>query len=68
MPQYNALDIMKVLKQHGYFLVRQKGSHQIFKNNEGIMVPVPFHGKKRALPLGTALGIIKQSKIPRDNF
>lgn len=68
MPQYNALDVIRVLKKHGYFLIRQKGSHQIFKNQEGTMVPVPFHGKKKTIPLGTALAMIKQSKIPKDNF
>lgn len=68
MPQYRADHMVKVLKRHGFFLVRQKGSHQIYKNSEGIMVPLPFHGKKRTIPLGTALAIIKQSKISKKEF
>ena len=68
MPQYTAQKIMKVLEQHGFRLVRKRGSHMMYKNKEGIMVPVPFHGKKKSIPLGTALAIIKQSKIDKNLF
>ncbi|MDP2691182.1 MAG: type II toxin-antitoxin system HicA family toxin [bacterium] len=68
MPQYSADRIIKALLKHGFQLVRSKGSHQIFKNQEGFMVPVPFHGKKKSIPLGTALAIIRQSGIAREEF
>jgi mRNA interferase HicA len=68
MPQYFADRLIKVLIKRGFVLARTKGSHRIFKNNAGLMVVVPFHGKKRNLPLGTALAIIRQSGIPKDDF
>ena len=68
MPEYNFKKIVKVLEEHGFVVVRRKGSHVIYRNNNDVMVPVPFHGKKKSIPLGTALAIIKQSKIDRNLF
>ncbi|OGY96212.1 MAG: hypothetical protein A2122_01685 [Candidatus Liptonbacteria bacterium GWB1_49_6] len=64
-----AKHIVKVLLKHGFILVRQRGSHQIYRHLElGIMVPAPFHGGNKPLPLGTFLAIVKQSKIPKAKF
>jgi predicted RNA binding protein YcfA (HicA-like mRNA interferase family) len=53
----------------GFILSRQKGSHQIYKNtHSGVMVAVPLHGKNRPIPIGTLMAIIKQSKIPKEEF
>ena len=68
MPQYTALELIKVLRTHGFCLARQKGSHQIYKDPKGLLVTVPFHGKSKTVPLGTALAIIKQSQIPKEQF
>jgi predicted RNA binding protein YcfA (HicA-like mRNA interferase family) len=49
-------------------MVRQKGSHIIMQRQVGdttITVPVPDHAE---LKMGTLLGIIKQSELPRSLF
>jgi len=69
MQQINARKLIKILKENGFILSRQKGSHQIWKNlKTGIIVPVPLHGKSKPIPIGTLLAIIKQSKIPKEKF
>jgi len=34
----------------------------------GTIVPVPLHGKSKPIPKGTLFAIIKQSKIPKNEF
>ena len=58
----------KILSQNGYKSVRQKGSHIIMQKRQGnstVTVPVPDHAE---LKMGTLLGIIKQSGLPRSLF
>lgn len=55
-------DIIKLLKQHGWVLSHQKGSHQQFKHavkSGRVTVPHP----KRDLPIGTVKSILKQADI-----
>ena len=40
------LTIIKVLQKQGFILVRQSGSHKIYKNKEGKRVTVPHHSEK----------------------
>ena len=41
----------------------------IFRHpHTNIAVPVPLHGGNKPLPLGTFLAIVKQSKIPKEEF
>ena len=58
-----AKQIGKLVKNNGWYLVRQKGSHKIYKHEtiSGIVV-IPFHGKKD-LPKGTEQSILKKAKI-----
>jgi predicted RNA binding protein YcfA (HicA-like mRNA interferase family) len=56
------------MSQHGFEQVRQKGSHIIMQKKEGnttTTVPVPDHDELR---IGTLLGIIRQSGLPRALF
>ncbi len=68
MPKLRVLsgrEVCKIMSQHGFERVRQKGSHIIMQKREGnttITVPVPDHEE---LLRGTLLGIIKQSGLPR---
>ena len=69
MKSFSAKRVAKVLIAHGFVLVRQKGSHQIFaQESSGVMVVVPFHNGTRPIPVGTFLAIVKQSKIPKKEF
>jgi len=69
MRPLNAQKLIKILRENGFILSRQKGSHMIWKNPKtGIIVPVPLHGKSKPMPIGTLIAIIKQSKIPKEKF
>lgn len=58
-----AKQLEKLIKEKGWFLVRQNGSHKIYKHESisGIVV-VPFHGKKD-IPKGTLNSILKKSEL-----
>jgi len=69
MKPINAQQVIKILRENGFMLSRQKGSHMIWKNpKSGIIIPVPLHGKSKPIPIGTLIAIIKQSKIPKEKF
>jgi predicted RNA binding protein YcfA (HicA-like mRNA interferase family) len=56
------------MTKHGFEQVRQKGSHLIMQKKEEnttITIPVPDHDE---LKMGTLLGIIRQSGLPRSLF
>jgi len=58
----------QIMARHGFEQVRQKGSHLIMQKKEAnttITVPVPDHDELR---MGTLLGIITQSGLPRSLF
>jgi len=60
--------VCKIMAEHGFEQVRQKGSHLIMQKRIGnttVTVPVPDHDELR---MGTLLGIIRQSGLPRSLF
>jgi predicted RNA binding protein YcfA (HicA-like mRNA interferase family) len=66
-PALSPDDLIRILRKHGFELVRAKGSHQILKNRAtGKMTVVPMH--KRDLPKGTLLAIIKQAGIDKEEL
>lgn len=69
MKSITAAKLIRILKEYGFILSRQKGSHMIWKNpKSGVIVPVPLHGKSKPIHIGTFKAIIKQSKIPPEKF
>jgi len=46
LPRVSAEKLTKVLLKLGFQCVRQSGSHQIYRNAQGIRVTVPVHSKK----------------------
>jgi predicted RNA binding protein YcfA (HicA-like mRNA interferase family) len=61
-------EVCKIRVEHGFFEVRQKGSHIIMQkktDNSTITVPVPNHTE---IKIGTLQSIIRQSGIPRGFF
>lgn len=71
MPRLRVLSgrqVCNIMAEHGYQQVRQKGSHLIMQRRTGkttVTVPVPDHDELR---MGTLLGIIRQSGLPRSLF
>lgn len=61
-------DVCKILSDHGFEPVRQRGSHIVMQKQLGdstITVPVPDHKELRD---GTLRSIIRQSGLPRTLF
>ncbi len=68
LPVLSAHEIIKYLLSNGFKIVGRKGSHIRLKkkvNGKAIIVIVPNH--KEIAP-GTLLSIIRQSKIPKEEF
>jgi predicted RNA binding protein YcfA (HicA-like mRNA interferase family) len=62
LPRVSANKIIKILKKKGFKLVRQSGSHMIFRNSEGVRVTVPYHAGKM-LHLKVLKNIMNDAKI-----
>lgn len=61
---YSGSELCRLLGEHGFRIVRQKGSHIILQSQlpgSTITVPVPNH---REIRLGTLKSIIRQSRLP----
>ena len=56
-------ELIRLLKRDGWYLVRTKGSHQIFAHNvkKGLIV-VAFHASVD-IPNGTLRSILKQARL-----
>ncbi len=68
LPRLKASEVIKVLQQHGFTLISQRGSHQKWRHpHTGKQVIVPYH-KGKQLPLGTLRSIIEGSGIPEEEF
>ena len=62
-----AKKVVQTLQKIGFEPVRQKGSHIILKNDEGIMIVVPQHSGED-IGRGLLLKIIKQAGLSREKF
>lgn len=65
---FSGKQICKLLEQHDFVNVRQRGSHVVMQKkteSSTITVPVPIHSTIR---IGTLQSIIRQSKLPRELF
>jgi predicted RNA binding protein YcfA (HicA-like mRNA interferase family) len=67
----NGKEVAKALRQNGFQIVTQKGSHQKWRHPNGRQVIVPQHGSK-PIPVGTLKStlksIIEGSGLPVDEF
>ncbi|NPV00293.1 MAG: type II toxin-antitoxin system HicA family toxin [Brevinematales bacterium] len=64
----NAREIEVFLKKGGFELISQEGSHRKWMNRStGRMVIVPIH-KRKELPIGTMMSIIKGSGLGKEFF
>jgi predicted RNA binding protein YcfA (HicA-like mRNA interferase family) len=46
LPRVTAQDIIRAIERKGFALIRQSGSHKIYKNSQGVRITVPFHSGK----------------------
>ena len=67
LPSIKAKDFIRVIENLGFYFDRQKGSHAIYKNTNGLRVVVPIHQGKDIKP-GTLMGIIQDIGIDKETF
>lgn len=67
MPKrYSSRQIQKVFERLGYIFIRQKGSHAIFRTQDGKVVVLQMN--KRQIPPGTFSKILRDIHITSDEF
>lgn len=65
---FSGKELCRLLSQHGFQQVRQRGSHAVMQKrigNSTVTVPVPMHDEIR---IGTLQSIIRQSGLARQLF
>jgi predicted RNA binding protein YcfA (HicA-like mRNA interferase family) len=65
---FSGAELCRILGQHGFTSVRQRGSHVVMQQKAGfttITIPIPMH---REIRIGTLQSIIRQSGLPRGVF
>lgn len=62
-----AKEFIKIVEKLGFYFDRQKGSHAIYKHNDGRRVVIPFHSGKDLKP-GTLMGMIQDIGIDKETF
>ncbi|MCX6672774.1 MAG: type II toxin-antitoxin system HicA family toxin, partial [Methanothrix sp.] len=66
-PRVSASEAIRALEKAGYFLVRQSGSHRIYKNAEGRRATVPYHSGKELHPK-IFRSILRDADLTADEF
>jgi predicted RNA binding protein YcfA (HicA-like mRNA interferase family) len=67
LPSIKAKEFIRVIEKLGFYYDRQKGSHAIYKNLDGLRVVVPIHQGKD-LKQGTLMGMIQDIGIDKEAF
>lgn len=49
MKVYSYREIVKIVKSHGFELIRNKGSHHIYKNSEGRLLTLKHNDVNRMI-------------------
>ncbi|HUR68715.1 MAG TPA: type II toxin-antitoxin system HicA family toxin [Candidatus Thermoplasmatota archaeon] len=67
LPRVTADRAARILERHGFSIVRQSGSHRIYRNAAGIRVTLPMHAG-RALHPRIVRNIIDDTGIAAEEF
>lgn len=67
LPRVTAAQAIRVLRRCGFHLVRQSGSHKIYKNEAGKRVTVSFHSGKVLHPK-VLRSILREAELTIDEF
>jgi predicted RNA binding protein YcfA (HicA-like mRNA interferase family) len=67
IPRVTADKVIRVLERTGFQMVRQSGSHKIYKNKEGIRITVPYHSG-RILHPKIIQSILKDADLTIERF
>lgn len=67
LPPISGSALIKKLRQFGFEVIRQRGSHVIMKNMQGIITIIPNH-KGKDIDQGLIRKILKQAQISLDDY
>ena len=67
LPRVTAAQVIRVLERLGFELVRQSGSHRIYRDAEGKRVTVPYHAGRTLHPRLLA-AILRDADLTPDEF
>jgi predicted RNA binding protein YcfA (HicA-like mRNA interferase family) len=67
LPRFTADKVIRVLERAGFVMVRQSGSHKIYKNKEGVRVTVPYHSGRTLHPK-IIKSILKDADLTIEKF
>jgi predicted RNA binding protein YcfA (HicA-like mRNA interferase family) len=62
LPRLTPEQAIKIVEKLGFTLVRQSGSHKIYKNSKGIRITIPCH-KGKILHPKIVKSIVKDAEI-----
>jgi predicted RNA binding protein YcfA (HicA-like mRNA interferase family) len=63
----NPTEVVHVLEKVGFRLIRQSGSHAIYRHSDGRWITVPIHSGKDVAK-GTLGKILKDAKLTVEKF
>jgi predicted RNA binding protein YcfA (HicA-like mRNA interferase family) len=66
-PRVTADEVIRIIEKLGFFLVRQSGSHKIYKNEEGKRVTIPYHTQK-IIHVKVLRSILRDADITIEEF
>ena len=66
-PSVRAKDFIKVIEKLGFVFDRQRGSHAIYKHEDGRRVVIPIH-KGKDIKKGTLMGMLQDIGIDKESF
>ena len=67
VPRISPQKLIKAIEKKGFSLVRQSGSHRIYRNNEGARVTIPFHAGKTLHPK-IVKAAMKEAALTENDF
>jgi len=67
LPSLKARDIQRILQSMGFYSIRKKGSHLMYKHNDGRFTLVPIHGGED-IGRGLLRKILREINCSPDEF
>jgi predicted RNA binding protein YcfA (HicA-like mRNA interferase family) len=67
LPRLNGREVIEVLEQAGFRVIRIRGSHHLLRHLDGRTTTVPVHGSEIIGP-GLLSRILRDCELTRDEF
>ncbi|MGB7531661.1 MAG: type II toxin-antitoxin system HicA family toxin [Halobacteriota archaeon] len=67
LPLISGEDMCKIVARLGFVMVHRKGSHTVWKHEDGRTTTIPLHSGKK-LPRGLIKKILKDVELPVEDY